>query len=89
MVSIIFINFLEISQELSEPYQSVVTKVMTCKDAVGAFFIHLRHSSEISPPLRSDQFEVCCLLDFSFLLLLESTSKNKRLREKGTCNTVL
>ena len=72
MVSIIFINFLEISQELSEPYQSVVTKVMTCKDAVGAFFIHLRHSSEISPPLRSDQFEVCCLLDFSFLL------KNRR-----------
>ena len=30
----------EISQELSEPYQSAVTKVITCKDAVGAFFIH-------------------------------------------------
>ena len=38
MVSIIFIW--EISQELSEPYQSAVTKVITCKDAVGAFFIH-------------------------------------------------
>ena len=38
MVSIIFIW--EISQELSEPYQSAVTKVITCKDAVGTFFIH-------------------------------------------------
>ena len=38
MVSVIFIW--EISQELSEPYQSAVTKVITCKDAVGAFFIH-------------------------------------------------
>ena len=78
MVSIIFINFLEISQELSEPYQSVVTKVMTCKDAVGAFFIHLRHSSEISPPLRSDQSKVCCLLDFSFLLKKDVMGKYKQ-----------
>ena len=54
--------------------------------------VHLRRSSEISPPLRSDQSKVCCLLDFSFLLksktFWESTSKNKGLREKGTCNTV-
>ena len=52
---------------------------------MGAFFIHPRQSSEISPPLRSDQFVVCCLLDFSILkkkTLWESTSKNKRLREK-------
>ena len=33
------------------------------------FFIHPRHSSELPPPLRSDQFVVCFLLDFSFLLL--------------------
>ena len=85
MVSIIFIW--EISQELSEPYQSAVTKVITCKDAVGAFFIH--------PPAfewnlaTSSIRPVWSLLDFSFLLLLESTSKNKKLREKGTCNTVL
>ena len=64
MFSIIFIW--EISQELSEPYQSAVTKVITCKDAVAAFFIHPRHLSEISPPLRSDQFVVRCLLDFFF-----------------------
>ena len=37
IVSIIFIW--EISQELSEPYQSAVTKVITCKDTVGAFFM--------------------------------------------------
>ena len=91
MVSIIFIW--EISQELSEPYQSAVTKVITCKDAVGAFFIHPRHSSEISRPLRSDQFVVCWIFLFYVFFkkktLWESTSKNKRLREKGTCNTVL
>ena len=49
---------------MSEPYQSAVTKVITCKDAVGAFFIHPRHSSEISRPLRSDQFVVCWIFLF-------------------------
>ena len=93
MVSII--SIWEISQELPEPYQSAVTKVIKCKDAVGAFFIHplafewYLATSSIRP--------VWSLLFFGFLFspfffkktLLESTIKTKRLREKGTCNTVL
>ena len=71
MVSVIF--FWEIRQELSEPYKSTVTKVITCKEAVGAFFIHLRHASKISLKSRhlfdqtSLKFVVCWIvLDYFF-----------------------
>ena len=66
MVSIIFIW--EISQELSEPYQSAITKVITCKDAVSAFISFIPGIRVKSHYLdqTSLKFVVCWIFLFSF-----------------------
>ena len=94
MVSIIFIW--EISQELSEPYQSAVTKVIVQGRGVWLFhsspaFEWTTTTSSIRPvcSLFFVGFFFCTFIFFKKKTLWESTSINKRLREKGTCNTVL
>ena len=77
MVSTIFIC--EISQELSEPYQSAVTKVITCKDAVGAFFIHPLHSSE---NLATSLIRPVCSLLFDGFFCSAFLKKKKKNAEK-------